>query len=254
MVLLALATNLAEIAIVASAAIVGHNELAVGNILGGIAVQTVVPAAFDAFGNQGDVPLATRAVSSELPFGGLLVISVLSIVLLGHFMPTNLILLRVTPVGALIAIVWLATLMLLRRLRVHTPRNSATGNGNCNCSAYRAAGHRLRRHRAGHAAQLRALARHDVRNNAQCAHEIDQQGPRRTAARRGRWDSERHDSQRHSRHSERALPQRAAFHQVENDRRDDQDVNRRRHHAADDWRRDGLHDVRSHSRAPHDRD
>jgi cation:H+ antiporter len=124
MVLLALVTNLPEMAIVSSAAFGGHIELAVGNILGGIAIQTVVLVVFDAFGNRGHVPLATRADSSQLPLEGLLVIGVLAIVLLGHFMPKNLILLRVTPDGALIATVWLATLMLLSRLRAQAASKS----------------------------------------------------------------------------------------------------------------------------------
>ena len=47
LILLAIATNLPEIAIVAAAAVSGNIGVAVGNILGGIAIQTVVTVVLD---------------------------------------------------------------------------------------------------------------------------------------------------------------------------------------------------------------
>jgi cation:H+ antiporter len=52
-ILLVIATNLREIAIVAAAALSGNIGVAVGNVLGGIAIQTVVLVALDAFGVRG---------------------------------------------------------------------------------------------------------------------------------------------------------------------------------------------------------
>lgn len=56
-VLLAVATNLPEIAITVTAAASNNIGVAIGNILGGIAIQTVVLVALDAFGGKKRAPL-----------------------------------------------------------------------------------------------------------------------------------------------------------------------------------------------------
>src|ERR1035437_634176 len=50
LLLLAVATNLPEIAIVSAAAVQHNFDIATGNILGGIAIQTLVLVALDGFG------------------------------------------------------------------------------------------------------------------------------------------------------------------------------------------------------------
>src|SRR4051794_29954786 len=66
LLLLAVATNLPEIAITASAALHHDLGIAIGNILGGIAIQTAVLVALDVFGTRGGRPLTYRAASLQL--------------------------------------------------------------------------------------------------------------------------------------------------------------------------------------------
>src|SRR3954462_7886498 len=115
LILLALATNLPEIAIVASAAISGDVGVAVGNILGGIAIQTVVLVVLDAFGVRGERPLTYRAASLVLVLEAALVVAVLAIVIGGTQMPATLITARLTPAPVLILTVWVLGLVLVQR-------------------------------------------------------------------------------------------------------------------------------------------
>ena len=115
LILLALATNLPEIAIVASAALSGNIGVAVGNILGGIAIQTVVLVALDALGVSGRRPLTYRAASLVLVLEGLAVIAVLAVVVAGSQLPPDVIVWRVTPQALLIAALWVVSLVLVQR-------------------------------------------------------------------------------------------------------------------------------------------
>ena len=115
LILLALATNLPEIAIVATAAISGNVGVAIGNILGGIAIQTVVLVALDAAGVRGSHPLTYRAASLVLVLEGLAVIAVLAAVVGGTQLPREVIVWRVTPEALLIAALWAVSLLLVQR-------------------------------------------------------------------------------------------------------------------------------------------
>ncbi len=115
LILLAIATNLPEIAITVSAALSHHLDVAVGNILGGIAVQTVVLAALDAFGVRERKPLTYQAASLVLVLEGALVVAVLLVVIAGTQLPASLLHGRLTPDVVMLALVWVAGLLLINR-------------------------------------------------------------------------------------------------------------------------------------------
>ncbi|WP_410596101.1 sodium:calcium antiporter [Amycolatopsis sp. lyj-23] len=115
LVLLAVATNLPEIAIVVSASAAGNVGVAVGNILGGIAIQTVVLVVLDGFGVRGGKPLTYRAASLVLVLEGALVVAVLAVVIAGTQLPASLIVWRLTPAPVLITVLWVVGLLLLQR-------------------------------------------------------------------------------------------------------------------------------------------
>jgi cation:H+ antiporter len=125
LVLLALATNLPEIAITVSAAVSGNVGVAIGNILGGIAIQTVVLVVLDAFGVRGDRPLTYRAASLVLVLEGVLVVAVLAVVVAGSRLPGGLVLWRVDPAALLIAVLWVVGLYLLQRAGRSLPWHEA---------------------------------------------------------------------------------------------------------------------------------
>jgi cation:H+ antiporter len=139
LILLAIATNLPEIAITVSAALSHDLGVAVGNILGGIAIQTVVLVVLDAFGVRGEHPLTYRAASLVLVLEGALVAAVLGLVIAGTQMPRALVLGRVGPVSVLIAGVWVAGLFLLQRAGNSLPWQEA---GNAPNGQDRPRGHR----------------------------------------------------------------------------------------------------------------
>lgn len=121
LILLAIATNLPEIAITASAALAHQLDVAVGNILGGIAIQTVVLVVLDAFGVGTRAPLTRIAASLTLVLEGALVVVVLGVVVMGTQLSPGLLFARLTPDVVAIAVLWAVGLLLLNRARRGLP-------------------------------------------------------------------------------------------------------------------------------------
>jgi cation:H+ antiporter len=124
-ILLAVATNLPEIAITASAALQHAVGVAVGNILGGVAIQTVVLVALDAFGVRPRRPLTYQAASLTLVLEAALVIGVLVVTVMGTQLPTHLYYLRMTPSALLILVLWVIGMLLVSRAQRGLPWQDA---------------------------------------------------------------------------------------------------------------------------------
>ena len=121
LILLAIATNLPEIAITASAAWSGDLSIAIGNILGGIALQTIVLVAIDIFGIGRKNPLTYQAASLGLVLEAVLVVAVLIVAVMASQLPSSLIFARVAPGGLLIALLWIAGIWLIGKARNDLP-------------------------------------------------------------------------------------------------------------------------------------
>jgi cation:H+ antiporter len=120
-IILAIATNLPEIAIVVSASLTHHTGIAIGNILGGIAIQTVVLVILDGFGLRRKGALTYEAASLQLVLEGVLVMSVLVISIMGTQLPKSIIVARLAPGDVLIAALWLIGLWLINKARKNLP-------------------------------------------------------------------------------------------------------------------------------------
>jgi Ca2+/Na+ antiporter len=121
LVFLSIATNLPEIAITASAALTDNLGIAIGNILGGIAIQTVVLVILDVVGLGALSALTYRAASLLLVLESGLVVAVLAVAVAGTQLPPSLTRARLEPASVLIVVVWLGGLFLLNRARKGLP-------------------------------------------------------------------------------------------------------------------------------------
>ena len=116
MVLLSVTGGLPELAITVSAATSGHLDIAAGNLIGGVAVQTLVLVIADRF-VRGPLPLSTVAGSLMPALEGVLVIVVIAITVMSGFLPASA---AVGPLGAgsiAIFVAWMVGMLVLGRCR-----------------------------------------------------------------------------------------------------------------------------------------
>jgi cation:H+ antiporter len=121
LILLAIATNLPEIAIVVTASVTHNVSIAIGNILGGIAIQTVVLVLLDGFGLRKRAALTYAAGSLELVLEGVLLVGVLVIAIMGTQLPKSVVFARVAPGDLLILAAWVVGLWLISKARKGLP-------------------------------------------------------------------------------------------------------------------------------------
>lgn len=121
LLILAIVTNLPEIAIVGGASLEHKMGIAIGNILGGIAIQTVVLVILDKFGLGKANSLTYKASSLVLVLEGTLVVAVLALVIAGHELPAKVIFWRMTPPGILILVFWVIGILLISKARTQLP-------------------------------------------------------------------------------------------------------------------------------------
>ncbi len=116
MVFLAIITNLPEIAITTVAASHRDYDIAISNILGGIAIQTVVLVLIDVFGVGRSAPLTQKGHSKVLILEGVALIFILSVVIIGAQFPSSLIFFRTTPFEWMIVLIWIGTIFLISKM------------------------------------------------------------------------------------------------------------------------------------------
>ncbi len=114
LILLGVVTSLPEIAITISAAASGHLEVAIGNLLGGIAVQTVVLAMLDVGMKRTQRPLSATAGSLVLALEASTVVAVVTLALLGTQLPRSASLGGLSPASVVILAAWLIGLLAVR--------------------------------------------------------------------------------------------------------------------------------------------
>ncbi len=116
MVLLSIAGTLPEIAITVSAVLQKHYGLAAGNLIGGIAIQTMVLIVCDIA--AGRKSALTYLVGSLIPvLEALLVILVVSFVLMGALLKQSVAIGPVSPASIAIVIVWFCGIVVINRVR-----------------------------------------------------------------------------------------------------------------------------------------
>lgn len=116
LILLGISGSLPEIAVCLSAARDGHISVIIGNLLGGIAIQTLVIVIFD-FAVKKKRPLSYLAGSPILALETLFAISITIIALLATFIPAGENVRNLNPLSVVLAMAWVFGLYMINKAR-----------------------------------------------------------------------------------------------------------------------------------------
>jgi cation:H+ antiporter len=116
MLLLGIAGSLPELAITTSAALSGHLALATGNLLGGIAMATLVLVLLDAMSGRKQ-PLTSLAPDTSPLVESMIVVVVVSLALMGGFLPESATIGPVSPASLAIVLFFVLGMLGLNKAR-----------------------------------------------------------------------------------------------------------------------------------------
>lgn len=120
LILLGFATSLPELAIVVFGAANQHLDLVIGNLIGGIGIQTALLALLDARGPK-DVSLTFLVGSLTLIIEAATVVAVAAIAIGGSQLPPHVSWLGVSPASVALIVAWVLGLLAVNRMRHGEP-------------------------------------------------------------------------------------------------------------------------------------
>lgn len=116
LVFLGVAGSLPEIAIVISASLNGHIPVIIGNLIGGLSIQTLLIAFFDCT-TRIKKPISYLAGSMVLSMEILFAIFLVLLVVLGSFIPEKINIFQINPMSILIFLSWFGGLFFIGKLK-----------------------------------------------------------------------------------------------------------------------------------------
>ena len=116
MILLSVSGSLPEVAITVSAAAQHNLPLAAGNLIGGIALQTMVLVICDLF-VKGEKPLSYLVGNLMPVLEASIVIAIVAVVFMGAMLPPSVAVFGVSPASMVIVVVWLLGIAMLNKVR-----------------------------------------------------------------------------------------------------------------------------------------
>ncbi|MEY4383879.1 MAG: hypothetical protein RI995_1421 [Bacteroidota bacterium] len=123
MILLTIITNLPEVAITLVASFKHNYDVAISNIIGGIAIQTVVLVLIDIIGVGRSAPLTWKGHSRVLILEGISLIFILTLIIIGKQFEGHFDGNFAGPIEYIIAGIWLLSVYLLSKLGLNDANN-----------------------------------------------------------------------------------------------------------------------------------